>query len=285
MLNGMAGTDLERSLDLQGSWGIRDLDLKDRIFGRSVEDLGDDEARRARESIDRRGMTVYCLSTCLFHEDVAVGENRFRSEHLGRIPRVLEVARILEPRFIRLLPAKLGDRDRIPDSIGWVRRSSPWLFDLYREAITRVSDAGFETTIENEVRGCLFGSPAEIVAFFAEIADRRVSFTWDVQNLWQCGTFPSLDVYRELKSLIAYVHVKGGIAHPRTGALDRLSTLEEASWPVKDILAEVVRDGVSPVVCLNPPHGKRPDDFDGAAITARDVAYLTTIVASMREDR
>jgi sugar phosphate isomerase/epimerase len=285
MLNGMAGSDLERSLDLQGSWGIRDLDLKDRIFGRSVEDLSDDEARGARESIDRRGMAVYCLSTCLFHEDVAVGENRFRSEHLGRIPRVLEIARILEPRFVRLLPAKLGDRDRIPDSIGGTRRAAPWLFDLYREAISRVSDAGFEATVENEVRGCLLGTPAEIVAFFAEIADRRVSFTWDVQNLWQCGTFPSLDVYRALKPLIAYLHVKGGIAHARTGELEWLSTLAEASWPVKDILTEVVRDGVSPVVCLNPPHGKRRDGFDSAAITAHDVAYLSSIVAATTEDR
>ncbi len=285
MLNGMAGTDLKQSLDLQRSWKIHDLDLKDSIFGKAVTDLTDVEAHRARELIDRYGMSVHCLSTCLFHEDVAVGEDRFRIEHLGRIPWVLQVARILEPRFIRLLPAKLGDRDAITDSIGWVCGTAPWLFDLYRQAITRVSDAGFAATIENEVHGCLFGCPADIVAFFTEICDTRASFTWDVQNLWQCGTFPSLDVYHELSPLIAYVHVKGGIAHPRTGAPEWISTLAEASWPVKDLLTEVMRDRVSPVVCLNPPHGRRREGFDGAAITAQDVAYLTSLVGDGREDQ
>ena len=285
MLNGMAGADLERSLDLQGSWGIRDLDLKDSIFGKAVTDLTDGEAHRAKELIDRRRD----VGVLPLHVPVPRGRGRRRGplpdRALGRIPRVLEVARILEPRFIRLLPAKLGDRDAITDSIGWVCGTAPWLFDLYRQAITRVSDAGFAATIENEVHGCLLGSPAEIVAFFAEIGDARASFTWDVQNLWQCGTFPSLDVYHELSPLIAYVHVKGGIAHPRTGALEWISTLAEASWPVKDLLTEVMRDRVSPVVCLNPPHGRRREGFDGAAITAQDVAYLTSLVGDGREDQ
>ena len=49
------------------------------------------------------------------------------------------------------------------------------------------------------------------------------------------------------------------------------SRLEDASWPVVEILQKVVDDGVSPVICINPPKGKRrPEyDYDLADLTAR----------------
>lgn len=162
-------------------------------------------------------MQCYCLSTTLFHDDVAKGAAQFAKDNLDKILRILAIAKILKPRFIRLLPAKIGNRAGVPDSIDWLQQNALWLFDQYRAAITLIHGQGFEATIENEVYGCIFGNPREIVRFF-EILDCKdtVSFTWDIQNLWQSGTFPSMDVYRMLKPLINYVHVKGGISDPLT---------------------------------------------------------------------
>jgi len=45
------------------------------------------------------------------------------------------------------------------------------------------------------------------------------------------------------------------------GDLKYASSLEDASWPVIDIVKAVIKDGISPVICLNPSHGKRRPGF------------------------
>ena len=60
----------------------------------------------------------------------------------------------------------------------------------------------------------------EVVSFFAELnCGDAVNFTWDVQNLWQMGTFPSLAGYQQLRSLLAYYHLKGRQSEPGSTAL------------------------------------------------------------------
>jgi sugar phosphate isomerase/epimerase len=114
------------------------------------------------------------------------------------------------------------------------------------------------------------------VEVFFERLDRarRVVFTWDVQNFWQMGTFPSLDVYRRLKEKIGYYHVKGGRAEPGRRSLVWRSTLQDASWPVLEITRAVCDDGVSPVICLNPSHGKPNEQFPMEKATEIDLAFL-----------
>ena len=70
-----------------------------------------------------------------------------------------------------------------------------------------------------------------------------VSFTWDVQNLWQMGQFPSLAIYRAMRPLIRYFHVKGGICTEPGGKLAYGSSLEDASWPVEAVTRSVARTG------------------------------------------
>jgi sugar phosphate isomerase/epimerase len=149
-----------------------------------------------------------------------------------------------------------------------------WAFDQYREAIDTLAATAAGITIENEVGDCVLTGPDAVESFFTTL-DRResVRFTWDVQNMWSLGTPPSIDLYRRLRPLIGYVHLKGGRANG-DGALEWRSSLRDATWPIEEILREVIADGVSPVVCLNPSHGKAPEGWDGAGVVADDVRYL-----------
>jgi hypothetical protein len=92
MLNGMASQDFAAALDRHVAWKLKCLDLKDGIFGKSIEALLPAEAKRAQALIGQRGLEVYCLSTSLVHLDVAEGEGRFRSALAG-LDRVLETVR------------------------------------------------------------------------------------------------------------------------------------------------------------------------------------------------
>jgi hypothetical protein len=279
MLSSMAGPDFEPALDRHVQWRIRDLDLKDRILGKSLLDLSDGEAGRAAELIRARDLSVYCLSTGLFHAEIGLGEAAFRRGQLGPVGRAVELARIFRPRFVRLLAAKVGGGGSPPDMIAQVKSRAPWLFGLYREATAMIRAAGFEPTIENEVAGSMLTSPRDVAGFFAALGpDAGLSYTWDVQNMWQAGTFPSLEVYAAVRPYMNYLHLKGGAAEGPERKLRWAAPLESASWPVLEIVRQAIADRASPVICLNPSHGERRPDAGAAAAGSsdveRDIAFL-----------
>ena len=275
MLNSMADRDFETALDRHMEWGLRHLDVKDSVFGKGVADLSDAEAGRAAELIDARGLSLYCMSTQLFHGDVEVGEAAFRDTHLEPLERAIAVARILRPSLFRLLSARTVRREQVTDSIAYLRAEHPWVIACYREAVQRLAAAGLRVTIENECHANIFANPEEVTGFFAELdCGDAVNLTWDVQNMWQMGTAPTMDVYRGLRPLLAYYHLKGGQAEPGSRSLRWKSSLEDASWPVREITRQVVADGVSPVMCLNGSHGARKPGYPYGDVLERDLAFV-----------
>jgi hypothetical protein len=279
ILNSMAGGDFEKALDQHVSWDIKALDLKDSIFCKGIADLTEDEARQAAKAIAKRDLSVYCLSTGLFHGHVEQGEEKFRRDYFSKIDHVIRLAEILQPQMIRLLSAQTSRRNEIDNSIDYIQSNHRWLIPLYAESIDRIYDSGYRVTIENEVGNCIFAGTQEIIDLFGELGRReKVCFTWDVQNLWQMGTYPTMDVYNRLRDLMGYYHLKGGQKDENTGKLLWRSSLEDASWQVVNITRQVVKDGIAEVICLNPSHGKTKEGYDYTDITKRDLDFVRRMI-------
>lgn len=277
LLNNMAGgPDLAPVLDRYVGLGLNLVDLKDRIWGHSIETLPLEKARHAATLLRERGLGVFCLSTSIGFFDLGEGEAAWRARQEAALSHVLEVAPIFEPQVVRLLAARWT---KAPDEAN-IETIDEWVFESYRNLIDRLESAGFSVTIENEVHGCILTNPADVSAFWARLG-RPVSFTWDVQNLWQMGTFPSLEVYRQLRPLVGGLHLKGGRSE-NGHTLRWASGLEDASWPVKEIVQAVVDDGNVPVLCLNPSHGEAPPGYDGWAVAQKNVAFLRREIRSLR---
>jgi len=283
ILNDIVHSDFLTSLDIQKSWGIRQLDVRGGVFGKSFLDLNERETADAVEAIRARGLETYCLSSGLFFDDLEKGEAHFRERHLGQVDRLIEAANQFEPRVVRLLSARFGDRREVADSVAYIESRYPWLLSLYREAIDRIREAGHRVTIENEVHGCILSTPEEILAFF-DALDRKgdASFTYDVQNLWVMGTFPSMDVYEKLAPLIGYYHLKGGMAGEDGQTLQWSSSLEDASWPVVEMTKRLVEDGRSPAICLNPSHGAQKEGYDYSDVNKRNLDFLRDRVPGLQ---
>ena len=232
MLNSMAHRDFETALDRHADWGLKHLDLKGGILGEDVVSLSSEQATQAKDMIESRGLSVYCMSTTLFDEFVEVGEDAFVVNHLDLVDRAIENANILQPHFVRLLAAKTRRRSEIVDSVSYLEKELGWLLGLYREAIEKISDAGFRVTIENECHDCLFANTGEIRGFFDRLdCGEKVSLTWDVQNLWQMGIFPTLAVYEDLKPWIS-----GCEAGDADGVLDECIALSRRVTAQRSIL-------------------------------------------------
>lgn len=282
MLNSMASTDFVQSLDTQKAWGIKVLDLKDEIFGKSIADLTTEQAEIAAKLIRERELSVYCFSTQLFHDDMEIGEEQFRDKHVSQIQQMIQTAQILKPSVIRLLAARTLKRSEVDHSVRYIKEQHPWLIECYREAIDRITAAGFQVTIENECDRCIFSTLEEISEFFEELnRPIQVTFTYDVTNLWEMGTYPSVELYEKLKPLIGYFHVKGGIKQQEGTELQWKSALEDASWPVTEITQWVVNDGISPIICMNPSHGKAKERYDYENLAKRDLDFLRENIAGV----
>jgi Xylose isomerase-like TIM barrel. len=276
MLSGMAGPDIERGLDRYVALGLRLLDLKDRLWGHAIDRLPLPDAERLAGLAAERGLGVYCLSASVGFSDLDDGEAAWRERHEATLAHVLEIAPVLKPQVIRLLAATWRAAPAGEPVLPNVAAHHPWIFGAYREMAERITAAGFQATIENEVHHCILATPDDVTGFFARLEPRLpgLFFTWDVQNLWQMGVFPSLAVYQQLKPLMGGLHLKGGRTGDNGDALVWASDLADASWPVKEIVQAAVADGVAPVICLNPSHGATPEGFDGAAVTERNIAWL-----------
>lgn len=279
ILNSMAGRDFEKALDRHVQWGLRWLDLKDCIFGKSITDLSDREVSCASRMISERGLHVYALSTSLFAENLEAGEAVFRKKHLGAVSRVLEIAQELSPIVIRLIAAFTAKRQSVSNAIQHAKTEAPWLFDLYDEAIAQIADAGFTAVIENESTGSMLSRPQEVLDFFSSLSNStQAMFTWDAVNMWQTGTFPSVEVYEALRPVIGYIHLKGGQSEESTPSLRWKSPLDEASWPVRAITERVVRDGACRMICINPPHGELLPGTDLGGWVERDIRFLRSLL-------
>lgn len=277
MLNSMADADFDAALERHRAWGLHWVDLRDQIYGKRVNELTVEDATRARQALDAAGLEVVCLSTGVFFEDVAQGEQVFREKHLGQLESLLRTASILRPRFFRLIAAQLPEREDGESAVALLKAKYPWVIEVYREAVDRIVEAGFIPTIENEAFRSLLSETADFLAFFSWLDRPETTLTWDINNQWATGVFPTLEDYEALRPLISYFHLKGGQTDGRSDALKWNSSLADSDFAVEQITRRVIDDGVSPVICLNPSqHGEQKPGYDYTDLVQRDLEFLTS---------
>jgi hypothetical protein len=252
LLSSILGADFPLALERQKSIGIRYLDLKDGIWGKTVETLTGEEAARAAALIDGLDLRVHCLSTSIGYSDPEsdTDEAAFRARHEPALGNVLRVARVLRPEVVRLLAPRLAPSAG-ECAVKRLDREFPWFVSVYRDWIDRIGEAGCGVLIENEASGCVLATITDITLFLARLNHPDARFTW-----------------------VGEIHLKGGRHDGSSNSLVWASSLEEASWTVVEIVRAVLEDGLVSYLCLNPSHGMRPSDWDTWEVAQRDVAFL-----------
>jgi sugar phosphate isomerase/epimerase len=267
-----AGAD--PAFDQYAALAVASLDLGRDAAGKGVLDLTPENARCIAAAMDQRGLALRGLSTPLFGDPVEAGEQVFLERHAARVDQALDLARLLRPRFIALRAAATERRRDLADAVEYVSSQRPWLIPLYREALGRITDAGFTASIENAGRNSILATPAEVQNFFTALAPAAAGLDFDPVNLWQAGTAPSVEVYQQFADCIDSLHVKGGLADRRSGTLCWRCGLADASWPVVDVIRAALSGPGCQAICLRAPQGHRKLGYDYTNLTARDIAFL-----------
>ncbi|MFC5833483.1 sugar phosphate isomerase/epimerase family protein [Nonomuraea insulae] len=300
VLNAMAARDFDQALATIASWRLKWVDLWGFIYGESVDALSPGTAARIATALADRGLGAYCLSSRIFDDTVEQDPQAFREKHLRTLRTTLAAAATVRPKYVRLIAGSMAGAAAMENCVAVLKERSPWVRDVYREAVDLILEAGFTPTLENEHSDCFLSTPEEFRDFFDWLdAPPEFRLTWDIGNSWQMGSYPTVEMYEALRPLLGYVHVKGGQAAPEEPARAHWNVgLDATSWPVREIISAVVAGGKSPVICLNPAHGEWKPDYDYgdgrvadtpfsqrdlAPVTARDIAFLRANVEGIEQ--
>ena len=280
MLAEMMATDTEGAVRRLREVDIVSLDLKGHVFGRSIEDLDDLRRERLAQLLDETGTSIHCLSTSLGAYDIhVVGEKEFRTRLGHGVANIVTTLGYVEAQLVRLFGCALRNDQHRPDEAADLLPA--WVYESYRDAGSAIAHAGATLTLENEPDSVL-SDPSAAVRFFERLDAPDVGFTWDIQNMWCAGTYPSVEVYEQLWEFMNYVHVKGGrstAAAPQQ--LVYRSDLEHATWPVEELVGRVIADGVSPIVCINSPGGEVPPDYEHGSLANRRAMCVSEAIADV----
>lgn len=119
MLNSMAGPDFELAARRHVALGMQWLDLKDALWGQTINDISLESAQRVAKIAAQYRLGVFSLSTAICGSNIAEGETAFRKRHGAALGHVLAGHRVFVAPFsagrVHEIPTQLCNRlQRLP---------------------------------------------------------------------------------------------------------------------------------------------------------------------------
>ncbi len=93
------GMDIVQGLPIIKSWGLNQIDLRARVFGKAAESLEGAQVDELKQLIDKHGMTVGCLESSLAKVHLPDAERRREEE--AKLERIIRLADVLDCRLVR----------------------------------------------------------------------------------------------------------------------------------------------------------------------------------------
>jgi len=221
--------EFEEAVRLSAEAGAQGLELRNKLFGKSIVQIDDMDVRRIRDVCRTHGVEVAVLGSPVGKCSLDDPEEQRRHQDYFR--RMAELAHAFETPIIRGFALWRPNRDRATDHL------RPNLEAHLAQIVDFLAPIVEHAEREN-VRLCLETEGATLVGTCAEA--RRVmdalgnspalGVTWDVNNGLACGENPYPDGYRLIHDRIYHVHVK-------PNAQQSLATVGESDLTYAEVLA------------------------------------------------
>lgn len=259
-----AAIDLAAALDVLQEEGIRYADLR-QVWGRSVVDLSEGQAREAQALLNRRGFQVSALSTPIGKTSI---KDDFAPE-LARFRRALELAALFKAPYIRVFSFYVPD----DEAAGYF----PEAVNRLQQLSELAGEHGVSLAHENEEGGFCAWRPEECLRLQQALPDNfRTLFEPCSFVVMEYDAYP--DALQLLRPYVAMVHVRdtqrGTTRYTVAGEGD-------VGWP--KILADLQAHNFDGFVTLEPHLGWADKNLTAAQRVAnfrRAAAALRQVMAS-----
>lgn len=196
------------------------------IDGTNVADITDEQVKILKEKMDREGIKVSSIGS-------PIGKIKITDdfeEHLKKLARVIEIAKALETKYIRVFSfyiAKGDDLEKWHDEV--IFRMKKMAEMAEREGVILLHEN------EKDIWGEL---PEQCDRIIREVNSPALRAVFDPANFIQAGAKPYPDAYNIMKPHIEYMHIKDALEDGKVvpagygiGGIDKILTdLKASGW-------------------------------------------------------
>lgn len=169
-------------------------------WGTNVADLDDDQVAELKSILDGAGMKVSAVASPIGKVDIGLPA----AHEVNRLRRVIEVAKALDTRYIRMF-SFFRSADQTPEDM---RDAVMERMGLLAEEAER---AGVMLIHENE-KDIYGDTPERVLDILETVKSPALRAAWDNANFVQVGVKPYTDAYAMLRPYLEYLQVKDAIA-------------------------------------------------------------------------
>jgi sugar phosphate isomerase/epimerase len=204
--------DFEHALDVMLEYGVKTAELRG-LWGKNVLELDETERGRAKEALERRGMSVCSIASpfgkCKLRPDgeaeagpLHLAVERSLEEQLSVLELAVELARFFGTDLVRGFA--FWKQGELTEPI-WAEIEA-----AFRPPVALAERAGIILGLENE-HACMLGTGAEAGRLLRAIDSPALRAIWDAGNAFFAGEKPFPDGYRAVADRIVHVHVKDAV--------------------------------------------------------------------------
>jgi len=259
------------ALDTLASWGLKHVDLRGGVFGRSVEALSDEQLGEVKVALEQRGLAVGALESSL--AKVHLPEKDRRAQEAEKLEGIIRAADALDCRLVRAFfywqpkGDEAGELAVRPDLLQLA-------LDAFMPLADRAREAGLVLAFEN----CGVTTD-EALAVLDAIGEPRWGLAWDVSNEW----FTSDEAKENPQAYLNRLAPRTRIVHVK--ARGSVAALGDVA-PYDQVLQALDNHGLKGPVSIethNPDRSVSNTDRTKAALDAIRAAWPTAAPGMVKD--
>ncbi|MHA7269699.1 sugar phosphate isomerase/epimerase family protein [Arthrobacter sp. HLT1-20] len=204
-------------------------------WGTNVVELSDAQVSELKGILEDAGLKVSAVASPIGKVDVSLPA----SHEVERLRRIIEVAKALDTRYIRMF-SYFRAADQSPHDIR----------EAVMERLTLLADVAQEAGVvlihENE-KDIYGDTPERVLDILQSVNSPALRAAWDNANFVQVGVKPHTDAYAMLRPYLEYLQVKDAVA-----ATGEVVPTGQGDGELAETLAALSRDGYSGFASLEP---------------------------------
>ncbi|MBE7031028.1 MAG: sugar phosphate isomerase/epimerase [Ruminococcaceae bacterium] len=233
--------DLNVQMDTLEKLDIHHIEMRG-VDGKNLSDCTIAEAKDIKRRLDERGFSLSAIGSPIGK----IGIDQPFEAHLDKFKTVIELAHIMQTRYIRMFSFFIPEGNS-PDCY------ADEVFARWDGFLTAAKGSGLILLHENE-KGIYGDTAVRCKTLFDTMKNPALRATFDPANFVQCGITPCPDAYKLLKPYIEYVHIKDARAADGT-----IVPAGQGDGTIPELLAALKKDGYDGFLSLEPHLA----DFDG----------------------
>ena len=225
---------LDVQMDVLEQHGISYIEMRG-VNGKNITQHSPEEVKGIKKQLDKRGFRISAVGS-------PIGKINITDDfgpHLELFRHTLEIAKILETRYIRMFSFYIPEGEK-PETY------RDEVMDRWRRFLDAAEGTGITLLHENE-KGIYGDTPQRCLDLVKEMDSENLKLIFDPANFVQCDVETYPEAYELLKEHVVYLHIKDAVYSDH-----HVVPAGQGDGKVKEILESLYKRGFDGFLSIEP---------------------------------